>query len=109
MTEKTINTSIEILGKSYPVRCIEGEVPALKEAAEYLDKQMQDIQDSGKVINLERIAIIAALNVANEFLQIRKNKLGVMDKINKRIANLQDKIDSVLHENPQAELSYSSE
>lgn len=108
MSNQTVNTTIEILGKPYPIRCQETEVESLKQAASYLDDKMREIHDSGRAINIERIAIMAALNVAHEFLQLNQQKEGAMDKINQRIAQLQNKLDAVIYPK-QTELVYSIE
>ncbi len=109
MTEKSIHTTIEILGKYYPIRCFESEVKLLEQAAQFLNKKMLDVQESGKAINLERIAIITALNLAHELLQVDQQKSGIMDKINQRITNLQDKLDSAINKTLQTELFYSTD
>lgn len=109
MTDKTVSINIEILGKFYPVRCTEAELPSLQQAAEYLNKKMFAVQESGKAINLERIAIITALNIAHELLQSDGHKLGLMDIVNQRIHSLQDKLDKALHQSLQTELVYSAE
>ena len=106
---KIINTTIEILGKYYPVRCQEFEVKSLQQAAAFLNEKMQEVQESGKVINLERIAIITALNVANEYLQMTQQKTGLVEKINQRIAQLQNKIESAISHAKKTELIYSSD
>ena len=85
MSEKSINSTIHILGKPYAVRATEATLPSLKQAAEYLDKQMLLVRESGKVINLERIAIITALNMAHQFLQLEQQKNHLVNKINQRI------------------------
>lgn len=92
MTDKAINTSIDILGKTYSIRCPEAEVSSLKNAAEFLNTKMLEVQESGKAINLERIAIITALNIAYQFLEQNQNKASLVDKINQRIHSLQDKL-----------------
>lgn len=109
MTDKIVNTSIEILGKLYPVRCMEGEVNSLQMAAKLLNQKMREVQDSGKAINLERIAIITALNMANQMLQIDSQKSSVMQKINQRLTSLQSKLDNALNETVQSEMIYSLE
>ena len=109
MNTKTVSSTIEILGKLYPIRCTETELPSLLEAAQYLNQRMLEVQESGKVINLERIAIITALNIANQLLQGDQQKNSVMSKINHRIAMLQDKLDSAINHKEQAEFVYSSE
>lgn len=107
MTNKTINTTVEILGKHYAIRCPESELKALQQAAEYLHKQMTEVQASGKAINLERIAIISALNIAYQFLQLDHQKSSLVSKINQKIANLQDKLDTAMNKASQTELIYS--
>ncbi len=109
MTDKIVTTTIEILGKVYPVRCSEAEVSSLQMAAQMLNKKMSEVQESGKAINLERIAIITALNLANQLLQSDTQKSVVMQNINQRLLQLQNKVDSALNEVTQAELIYSAE
>jgi len=109
MTDKIINTTIEILGKFYSIRCPESELNSLQLAAQHLNKKMTEVQDSGKAINLERIAIIAALNIANEFLQLDQQKSSLMGKINQRISSLQDKLDSAINKTLQTELVYTAD
>lgn len=109
MNDKTISTTVEILGKPYPIRCPESELKALQEAALFLNEKMTEVRESGKAINLERIAIITALNLAYQLLQIDQQKTSMMDKINLRIAQLQNKIDMAMNSSKQTEFAYSSE
>jgi cell division protein ZapA len=109
MTDNTVSTTIEILGKPYPIRCPESELQSLQKAAEYLHKKMTEVQESGKAINLERIAIITALNIAYQFLQIDEQKNSFMGKVNQRITNLQDMLDTVMNKSLQTELIYTTD
>lgn len=109
ITDKTISTTIEILGKPYPIRCPESELSSLQQAAAFLNEKMLDVRESGKAINLERIAIITALNIAHQFLQLDQQKSSLMSKINHRIAQLQDKLETAMNKSRQTELIYSSE
>jgi len=61
--------TVHILGKPYQVACPPEQEAELVVSANYLDKQMQTIRDTGKVIGLERIAVMAALNISHELLQ----------------------------------------
>ncbi len=61
--------TVKILDKDYQVACPEERQSELVVSASYLDKQMRAIRDSGKVIGLERIAVMAALNISHELLQ----------------------------------------
>lgn len=109
MTDKIINTTIEILGKFYSVRCSEAESVSLQQSADFLNKKMIEVRDSGKAINLERIAIITALNIVHEFLQQDTHKTGFMSKINQRITELQEKIENAISSSEPAELIYTTE
>jgi cell division protein ZapA len=109
MTDQAISVTIELLGKPYVIRCPESEVKSLQQAAAVVNQKMTEIQESGKAINLERIAIITALNIAHDYLQIDQHKSSIMTKINHRIAQLQDRIDSAINHTLHTELVYSSE
>ncbi len=61
--------TVKILDKEYQVACPEEQEAELVVSSKYLDKQMRTIRDSGKVIGLERIAVMAALNISYELLQ----------------------------------------
>ena len=108
MTERTVTTTIEILGKLYPVKCPESELKSLEQAAAYLNQKMGDVKDSGKAINFERIAIITALNIAHQFLKIDQQKSTMVNKINQRIVQLQEKVDIAINKSLQTELIYTS-
>ena len=63
--------SVDILDKEYQVACPPDEEAALTQAARYLDQHMRDIRSTGKVIGLERVAIMAALNISHELLALK--------------------------------------
>lgn len=106
---KIVTSSIEILGKQYPIRCHEAELKALQLAAAYLNEKMLEIRDSGKVINLERIAIISGLNIAHQFLTLQDKKNNAVEKINQKIIEMQNKIDIAFDTSLQTEFAYSLE
>lgn len=106
---KTIHTTIEILGKLYPIRCPESELVSLQTAAAYLNKKMNEVFESGKAINVERIAIISALNIADQYLQADQKKSIFVKKINDKICELQNKIDQAIEKNKQTDLLYAVE
>ncbi len=86
---------VKILDKEYQVACKPDERGALLQAAQYLDERMREIRQSGSVIGLERIAVMAGLNLSHELLQSR-NKLaeqGVDDDLMQRLS---DKLDQAL-------------
>ena len=59
---------VKLLDKEYQVACPPGQQQALVRSANYLDNQMRNIRSTGKVIGLERIAVMAALNISNELV-----------------------------------------
>ena len=67
----TETVSVHILDKDYQVACPEEEREALARAALELDLRMKTIRQSGTVIGVERIAVMAALNLAHEMLNIQ--------------------------------------
>ena len=96
--------TIQILDKDYRVTCGEDEQAALVESAKYLDSKMREIRDSGKVIGADRIAVMAALNIANEMLQQLQHREQVSRTMSTRIRSLEDKIDTALNRSQQLEL-----
>jgi cell division protein ZapA len=100
--------TVNILDKEYQVACPEDQQAELIVSAKYLDKQMRSIRDTGKVIGLERIAVMAALNISYELLQASEQ--GAMSDVNPAasdasVHHLSHKIDEALHQLRQLEIS----
>jgi cell division protein ZapA len=90
--------TISILGKELMVACPDGEREALLAAARELDERMRDIQDGGKVLGGERVAVMTALNLANELLGLRRQNNGVPAELDSRLQALTGRIEAALHE-----------
>ena len=88
---------ITIMGRDFRVACPDDEQSGLLEAVDYLNKKMIEIRDTGKVIGLERIAIMAALNIAVELLS---TKVGGFDmgEIKRRMTRMETVIDQAMSE-----------
>lgn len=86
--------SVKILDKEYQVACPPGERDALLQAAYNLDQRMRHIRNGGSVIGLERIAVMAALNLSHELLEVSK---GTAPVDNETLQRLSDKVDNALH------------
>ena len=88
---------ITVMGRDFRVACPEQEQAGLLEAVDYLNKKMLEIRDAGKVIGLERIAIMAALNIAHEYLS---TKVGGFDmgEIKRRMTRMETVIDQAMSE-----------
>ena len=101
---KQTTVSVKILEKEYQVACPDDEVDALSASARYLDRKMSEIRDTGKVFGLDRIAVMAALNIANEFLANKGQVAEVSEFVDDRVSALTDRISSALAEQKQLNL-----
>ena len=88
--------SVKIMGQEYKVKCPPEKIAELQESAVHIDKIMQEIRDNSNVIGLDRVAVIAALNVTHEMLILKKQKNAYIELLSKRIQDLQQKIESAL-------------
>lgn len=107
-SERMVTLDVALLGRNYKVACKEGERAELQDAVALLDLRMREIRDGGKVAGADRIAVMAALNIANELLRARAhpaaanvesaNVHAVIDDTaaRRRIASMQSVIDEVL-------------
>jgi len=95
---------VHILDKDYQVACPADERDGLVESARYLDQQMRTIRQGGKVIGIERIAVMAALNIAHELIQ-QGHQSGKSDQeLQERLRRLAVKIDDTIDTYRQIEL-----
>ncbi|HEX6066101.1 MAG TPA: cell division protein ZapA [Longimicrobiales bacterium] len=92
---------INIMGREFRVACREDEQQGLLEAVEYLNRKMQDIRSSGKVVGLERIAIMAALNITHEFLTTKVGGDFDMAELKRRMARMENVLDQVMSDQDQ--------
>ncbi len=96
---------VKLLDKDYQVACPVGQQEALRESAQYLDNQMKTIRGSGKVIGLERIAVMAALNITNELLQNSDQVETPAPPANSaQLKGLNDKLDDALQRFSQMQI-----
>ena len=91
---------ISIMGREFRVACPEEEQAGLLEAVDYLNKKMLEIREGGKIIGLERIAIMAALNIAHEMLTMKVGGGFDMGDLKRRMARMETIIDQAMAEQP---------
>ena len=98
-----LTLDVTIFGRQYKVACSENERAELAEAVAYLDRKMREIRDRGKVAGIDRIAVMAALNIAHELLHERRAHAAVAppaaidDEVaRRRIQAMQAAIDQTL-------------
>jgi cell division protein ZapA len=93
---------ISIMGREFRVACQENEQKGLLEAVDYLNRKMLEIRDHGKVIGIERIAIMAALNITHEFLSTKVGGGFDIAEIKRRISDMEAVLDQAISD--QSEL-----
>ena len=96
--------SVRIMDKEYVVACPYEERSALLDAAEFLNARMREIRDSGKVVGLDRIAVMAALNLAHEFLKGRDRESKLDTGIGQRVRAMRERVEGALEKAQQLEL-----
>lgn len=96
--------SIRILEKEYLVACPHEERSALLDSAELLNARMREIRDSGKIVGLDRIAVIAALNLANELIRLQIRDQQTEADLGNRVRAMRDRIEGELARGRQLEL-----
>lgn len=93
---KNVSLDVTIMGREFRVSCPENERQSLIEAAAYLDRKMREIRDSGKVIGVERIAIMAALNITHDFLNVRSTAGSDLTEMQSHIDRIGGLLDQAL-------------
>ncbi|MEO5694452.1 MAG: cell division protein ZapA [Usitatibacter sp.] len=90
--------TINILGREFRVGCPEGEEKQLHASVEYLNRKLKEVRDTGKVVGNERIAIMAALNIAHEAMSSPGKGSGSAENpaIRRRIVAMQEALDAAL-------------
>ena len=95
--------TVNLLGKKYQVSCQEDEVALLEKSAAYLNKKMGEVRDSGRVVGLDRIAVMAALNIIGESIMSEDTKEPKDIELEKRIEVLNESLETSLVKNTQLE------
>ena len=105
MSEKEpAHVTVRILEKEYFVSCPQDERADLLDSAEYLNKKMREIRDTGKVVGADRIAVMAALNMANELLRLRKLDTELQGAVSGRVKNMRERVETALQRTRQLDL-----
>jgi cell division protein ZapA len=90
------HVTVRILEKEYHVACPASEKADLMASAELLNGKMREIRDGGKVVGLDRVAVMAALNLANELLKMQGQDEELKDIVGLRIKAMRQRLDDAL-------------
>ena len=93
--------NVRILDKDYLVACPHEERSALLDSAELLNAKMREIRDNGKIVGADRIAVMAALNLANEVLKLREKDTRIESALGDRVRGMRERVDAALARNQQ--------
>ena len=104
MSQQIAQVSVRILDKEYQVACPADERTDLLDSAEILNSKMREIRDSGRIVGLDRIAVMAALNMANDLIHARARDQQLEGDISERLKSISDRVDSVLSGAQQLDL-----
>ena len=96
MSDGPNTIEVSLLGRTYRVACEDGERESLLQAVAYLDAKMNEIRKAGKVMGAERIAVMAALNVAHELLSVRLGTGFDMGQAKQRLSALESQLDAAI-------------
>ncbi len=105
MSDDPVETvTVQILERDYQVSCPRSERAALEASARYLDQHMREIRSGGKVLGLERIAVMAALNITNDLLAAQRSGNALADDTARHLGLLTRRIESAMADHKQLEL-----
>ncbi|MHB1237242.1 MAG: cell division protein ZapA [Gallionella sp.] len=98
MSNSTKTLEIKILDRELRIACPEEQRSELLDAVAYLDKRMREIRDAGKIASVERIALMAALNITHELLTTKVGRGVDLNDFKRRMDAMQTAIDQALAE-----------
>jgi cell division protein ZapA len=98
-----VRVSVRILEKEYQVACLPEERSELLDSAEFLNGKMRDIRDAGNIVGLDRIAVMAALNLAHELLKRNRNE-AIESEVSERVKQMRERVESALSRGQQLPL-----
>lgn len=102
-TDRMVRVSVRILEKEYQVACLPEERSELLDSAEFLNGKMKDIRDAGNIVGLDRIAVMAALNLAHELLKRNRND-AIESEVTERVRQMRERVESALNRGTQLPL-----
>jgi cell division protein ZapA len=103
MSDRLVRVSVRILEKEYQVACLPEERSELLDSAEFLNGKMRDIRDAGNIVGLDRIAVMAALNLAHELLK-RNRSDAIESEVSERVRQMRERVESALSRGQQLPL-----
>jgi cell division protein ZapA len=104
MSQEQARVSVRIMEKEYVIACPYEERTALLDTAEFLNRRMREVRDSGKVVGLDRIAVMVALNLANELMRLKNRDARLETETSGRVRALRERVEGAIERGQQLEL-----
>jgi cell division protein ZapA len=86
---------LEILGREFTIRSDEGE-ERVKKIGEYVNQKIQEITNNGKTVSTLNAAILAALNIANEYFELQERQRALTRSVEDKSGHLVELIHSAM-------------
>jgi cell division protein ZapA len=104
MSDRNVRVSVRILEKEYQVACLPEERSELLDSAEFLNNKMREIRDGGNIVGLDRIAVMAALNISHELLKLRNRGDAAQGDVGRKVRQMRERVETVLAKGQQLDL-----
>jgi cell division protein ZapA len=104
MSDRNVRVSVRILEKEYQVACLPEERSELLDSAEFLNNKMREIRDGGNIVGLDRIAVMAALNLSHELLKIRNRGDAAQGDVGRKVRQMRERVETALAKSQQLDL-----
>jgi cell division protein ZapA len=104
MNDRLSRVSVRILEKEYQVACLPEERSELLDSAEFLNAKMREIRDTGNIVGLDRIAVMAALNLAHELLKMRQRDESAQADVAPKLRQMRERIEATMAKGQQLDL-----
>jgi cell division protein ZapA len=101
VADQLTTVTVRILDKEFQVACPADQVDELTASARYLDSQMRAIRDTGKVLGIDRMAVMAALNISHDLLRLQQTQAADRRRAERKLADLNARLDRTLAEQKQ--------
>ncbi|HVF15544.1 MAG TPA: cell division protein ZapA [Steroidobacteraceae bacterium] len=104
MSDRNVRVSVRILEKEYQVACLPEERSELLDSAEFLNNKMREIRDGGNIVGLDRIAVVAALNLSHELLKLRNRGDAAEGDVGRKVRQMRERVETTLAKSQQLDL-----
>ena len=96
MNEGSVQVTVQILDRDYVLACAPEQRLGLIEAAQRLDADMRQVRNASRSAGLDRIAVLAALNIAHELIQAQRQSSQGANEFTRELDALRSKLDGAL-------------